>query len=222
MPVAALVGYTNAGKSTLLNRLTGSDIPSNDRLFDTLDTTTRRLKLDETREILLSDTVGFIRKLPHHLVDAFKATLEELSYADLLLHVIDASNENWQEQARVVDALILELGAAETPRIEVFNKCDRCPSDILPHGEDRVSISAKTGEGLSELLNMIGKRLDNGAHRVVLHLPYDRGGVLDTLYREAKVENVAYGETIEVTAVCTPKILGQVEEFIWNGSKPND
>ena len=122
----------------------------------------------------------------------------------------------------MVDALILELGAAETPRIEVFNKCDRCPSDILPHGEDRISISAKTGEGLPELLSMIGKRLDSGAHRVVLHLPYDRGGVLDTLYRVAKVENVEYGETIEVTAVCTPKILGQVEEFIWNGSKQSD
>ena len=222
IPVVAIVGYTNAGKSTLLNALTDAGIPANDRLFDTLDTTTRMLEISDTCKVLMSDTVGFIRKLPHHLVDAFKATLEELSYADLLLHVIDASNENWQEQARVVDALILELGAAETPRIEVFNKCDRCPSDILPHGEDRVSISAKTGEGLPELLNMIGKRLDSGAHRVVLHLPYDRGGVLDTLYREAKVENVEYGETIEVTAVCTPKILGQVEEFIWNGSKQND
>ena len=115
MPVVALVGYTNAGKSTLLNRLTGSDIPANDRLFDTLDTTTRRLRIDESTEVLLSDTVGFIRKLPTHLIEAFKATLEELRFADVLLHVIDISNPEWAEQARVVDELIRQLGAEGTP-----------------------------------------------------------------------------------------------------------
>ena len=125
MPMVCLVGYTNAGKSTLLNCLTGADIPANDRLFDTLDTTTRRLKIDETTEILLSDTVGFIRKLPTHLIEAFKATLEELSYADVLLHVIDLSNPEWEEQARVVDELIVQLGAESTPRLRVYNKCDR-------------------------------------------------------------------------------------------------
>ena len=152
-------------RSTLLNRLTGADIPANNRLFDTLDTTTRTLEISDTCTVLLSDTVGFIRKLPHHLVEAFKATLEELSYADLLLHVIDASNPLWREQAAVVEQLIVELGAEQTPRIDVFNKCDRFTGDILPHGADIVSISAKTGQGLDELLKKIGGRLDTGACR---------------------------------------------------------
>ncbi|MGN8875719.1 GTPase HflX [Pseudoflavonifractor sp. HCP28S3_F10] len=220
VPVVAIVGYTNAGKSTLLNKLTGADIPANDRLFDTLDTTTRTLEISDTCTVLISDTVGFISKLPHHLVEAFKATLEELEYADLLLHVIDASNPEWREQAAVVEKLIAELGAAETPRIDVFNKSDRYTGDIVPHGEDIVSISAKTGQGLDELLDMIGKRLDTGAHRVVLHLPYDQGGALDMLYRDAKVEQVEYGETIEVTAVLTPILLGRMKDYIVDGWKP--
>ena len=216
VPVVAIVGYTNAGKSTLLNKLTGSDIPANDRLFDTLDTTTRTLEISDTCTVLISDTVGFISKLPHHLVEAFKATLEELSFADLLLHVIDGSNPEWRQQAEVVDALIRELGAEQTPRIEVFNKADRYTGDILPHGEDIVTVSARTGTGLDQLITRIGKRLDAGAHKVILRLPYSQGGLVDMLYREAKVEAVEYGETIQVTAVCTPKVLGQVEEFVWN------
>ena len=214
VPVVAIVGYTNAGKSTLLNKFTGSEIPANNRLFDTLDTTTRTLEISDTCTVLLSDTVGFIRKLPHHLVEAFKATLEELSFADLLLHVIDASNPEWREQAQVVDQLILELGAEQTPRIEVFNKCDKWTGEIRPHGEDIVSISAKTGEGLDKLLEAIGKRLDSGAKRVTIHLPYDKGGILDQLYQEAKVEQVEYAETIDVVAVCTPKTIGQLGPLV--------
>ena len=214
VPVVAIVGYTNAGKSTLLNKLTGADIPANNRLFDTLDTTTRTLEISDTCTVLISDTVGFISKLPHHLVEAFKATLEELEYADLLLHVIDASNPEWRDQAAVVDELIRELGAEQTPRIEVFNKCDRYVGEIRPHGENIVSISAKTGEGLDELLEAIGKRLDSGAKRVTIHLPYDKGGILETLYKEAKVEKVDYSETIDVVAVCTPKTIGQLGALV--------
>ena len=215
IPVVAIVGYTNAGKSTLLNHLTGAGIPANNRLFDTLDTTSRLLTVSDTLDVVISDTVGFIRKLPHQLVEAFKATLEELEYADLLLHVIDVSNPEWQQQAAVVENLIRELGAGELPRIDVFNKSDRLPAgEIMPHGEDICSISARTGEGVDKLLEMIASRLDSGSRRCVLHIPYDKGGLLDQLYREAKVENVEYGETIAVTAVCTPKVLGQMAPFI--------
>ena len=214
VPVVAIVGYTNAGKSTLLNKLTGADIPANNRLFDTLDTTTRMLEISDTCTVLISDTVGFISKLPHHLVEAFKATLEELEFADLLLHVIDASNPEWRDQAAVVDNLIRELGAEQTPRLEVFNKCDRYVGEIRPHGENIVSLSAKTGEGVEQLLEAIGQRLDSGAKRVTIHLPYDKGGVLDTLYKEAKVESVDYSETIDVVAVCTPKTIGQLGPLV--------
>jgi len=219
-PVVAIVGYTNAGKSTLLNALTGADIPANNRLFDTLDTTTRSLEVSDTCTALISDTVGFISKLPHHLVEAFKATLEELEFADLILHVIDAANPRWREQAAVVEALVEELGAAQTPRLDVFNKADLLGAEILPHGEDIVTVSARTGEGLDKLVEKIGARLDSGAHRVILRLPYDRGGAVDTLYREAKVEKVEYGEVIEVTAVCTVKTLGKYKEFVAAGWKP--
>lgn len=214
IPVVAIVGYTNAGKSTLLNQLTGAEISANNRLFDTLDTTSRLLSVSDTLDVVISDTVGFIRKLPHQLVEAFKATLEELEYADLLLHVIDVSNPEWQQQEEVVDALISELGADHLPRIEVLNKCDLTGGDIMPRGEDIVCISAKTGAGIPELLNKINSRLNQRAKRVTLHIPYSQGGVLDMLYREAKVESVNYSDTTDVVAICTPKILGRVKAWI--------
>lgn len=214
MPVVALVGYTNAGKSTLLNCLTGAGIPANDRLFDTLDTTTRRTQISETQEILLSDTVGFIRKLPHHLVAAFKATLEELAYADVLLHVIDISSPTWENQAEIVDGLIAELGASHTPCIRVFNKCDAFSGE-LPHGENIVCISAKTGEGTAELLSALSKQLENGKKNVEILLPYAEAGVLEFLHREGSVLSSEYGENgITVKAVIRPELWGKVRNFV--------
>ena len=214
MPVVALVGYTNAGKSTLLNHLTGSDIPANDRLFDTLDTTTRRLRVDESTEVLLSDTVGFIRKLPTHLIEAFKATLEELRYADVLLHVIDIANPEWEEQARVVDELIRQLGAEGTPCLRVFNKCDAY-FGILPHGEDVVCISAKSGEGADVLVEKLSALLDRGKKHLTLEIPYASAGLLDSLNREAAVLNAEYTESgIRVETVIPPELFGRVKAFI--------
>ena len=182
IPVVAIVGYTNAGKSTLLNAITGAGIPANDRLFDTLDTTTRLLTVSDTLDVVISDTVGFIRKLPHQLVEAVKATLEELEYADLLLHVIDVSNPEWREQARIVDELIRELGAEGIPCIRVYNKCDAAFTAQQEREKDAVYISARTGEGIPALLEAVDKRLDKGTKRVVIHLPYDKAGLLDGLY----------------------------------------
>ena len=222
VPVVALVGYTNAGKSTLLNCLTGSDIPANDRLFDTLDTTTRKLRLSELTEVLVSDTVGFIRKLPHHLVEAFKATLEELSYADVLLHVIDISNPDWEEQAKVVDGLIQQLGASETPCIRVFNKCDAYVG-ILPHGEDIVCLSARSGEGVSELVQKLLALLEQGNHRVHLEIPYSDAGVADALNREASILSLEYTDTgITAEVVVPPELFGKVKKYIPGYVEPNE
>lgn len=222
IPVVAIVGYTNAGKSTLLNAITGAGIPANDRLFDTLDTTTRLLTVSDTLDVVISDTVGFIRKLPHQLVEAFKATLEELEYADLLLHVIDVSNPEWREQARIVDELIRELGAEGIPCIRVYNKCDVAFTAQQEREKDAVYISARTGEGIPALLETVDKRLDKGTKRVVIHLPYDKAGLLDGLYREAKVEGVEYGETVDVTAVCTPRIMGRLKAYIEGWMEPKE
>ena len=222
VPVVALVGYTNAGKSTLLNCLTDSDIPANNRLFDTLDTTTRKLRIDDFTEVLLSDTVGFIRKLPHHLIEAFKATLEELSYADVLLHVIDISNPDWEEQAKVVDSLINQLDAGETPCIRVYNKCDAYMG-ILPHGEDIVCLSAKSGEGVQELVQLLSKTLDRGSHHVTLKIPYDKGAVVDLINREASVIKIDYTDAgIEAEVIVPPEVFGRVKQYVPGYKEPKE
>ena len=158
IPLIALVGYTNAGKSTLMNRITHADIPANDRLFDTLDTTTRRLRLENGKMLLFSDTVGFIRRLPHHLVEAFQSTLEELSYADIILHVIDPTHPQWQEEAAITEKLIDQLAQAETPRLRVFNKSDLLDAEqkeFLSYEQDNLFISAKQGTGINELIDRL-------------------------------------------------------------------
>ena len=213
VPTVALVGYTNAGKSTLLNALTDSDVQAQDRLFDTLDTTTRRFKPDGMTEVLLSDTVGFIRKLPHQLVEAFKATLEELCYADMLIHVIDASNSDWPNQARVVEGLIAELGAGKTPRLDVFNKCDKAV-ELPARRDNSVFVSAKTGEGLEELKKVIMKMLGQGTKKLRLLFPYDKGGFLEHLHRECRVLTIDYTQRgIEVVAECSEKDYVKFREY---------
>jgi len=215
MPTVALVGYTNAGKSTLLNALTGAGIHTGNRLFDTLDTTTRRLSLDDTMDVLLSDTVGFIRKLPTQLVAAFKATLEELSYADVILHVIDVSNPDWQQQVKITEDLIRELGVESTPRLEVLNKCDLCNPELLPRREDAVCISAVSGDGLEELKQKVFAILTRGEKQVTFLLPYARGGELEDLHNTCRVKETEYTENgIRITAVCPPDVYGRLRDFI--------
>ncbi|MBQ4625561.1 MAG: GTPase HflX [Clostridia bacterium] len=212
IPVVAIVGYTNAGKSTLLNRLTGSNIQANNRLFDTLDTSTRHLKISDACEVVISDTVGFIRRLPHHLIEAFKATLEELQYADLILHVIDVSNPDWMLQAKVTDKLCDELAPEGVKRIAVLNKADACPPEEIPNGG--LLISARTGENIDELLRAIEQEVGREMKAVSLHLPYANASILDLLKREAIVKSFEYLEDgIKVDAVCNLRIYGRVKEF---------
>ncbi len=222
LPVISLVGYTNAGKSTLLNSLTGAGIPARNRLFDTLDTTTRRVELAPGSQALISDTVGFIRKLPHHLVESFKATLEELRYADVLVHVIDASSSERDAQVRVVRQLIEELADPETPCIEAYNKSDKLISlDDLPRGNNVVAISAKTGEGVQELLGMISKELGRGKRKVELHIPYSRSDIVGVLHQRAQVSNVDYkDEFIAVEAVVSPELWDMLRQFDSSRSSP--
>ena len=212
LPLAAIVGYTNAGKSTLLNRLTGAGVEANDRLFDTLDPTTRKKRISDTQEVLLSDTVGFIRKLPHHLVSAFKATLEELQFADILLHVVDISDPEWEIQAETVDKVIGQLGAGHIPRVMVYNKADKC--ETLPHLTDGVLFSARTGEGTEALLQAMEAALGRGRHEATLLIPYSDGAVLGTLHREAEVKSVEYAESgTLVTAVVDEKTFGRLRGY---------
>ena len=215
VPVVAIVGYTNAGKSTLLNKLTGAGIPANNRLFDTLDTTSRQLSVSDNLDVVLSDTVGFIAKLPHHLVNAFRATLEELEYADLLLHVIDASDPNREEHIAVVDKLIAQLAKPGTPVLRCYNKADLVSREEIPTGEDVVAISAARGTGMEELLHSIENALGQARHHVVLCLPYSMGGQVEILHNNAQVKNVDYtAEGIEMEVVLDDILYGRLRQFV--------
>ena len=215
VPVVAIVGYTNAGKSTLLNKLTDAGIPANNRLFDTLDTTSRQLKVSDNLEVILSDTVGFIAKLPHHLVDAFRATLEELEYADLLLHVIDSADPNREEHIQVVDKLIAKLAKPDTKTLRCYNKADLVNPQEIPIGEDVVRISAKQGYGMDHLLTAIEKTIGHSRHHIIVTLPYSMGGMLDTLHSGAQVLHVDYtGEGIVVETVVDPILYGKLQQYI--------
>ena len=216
VPVVALVGYTNAGKSTLLNQLTDAGIPANNRLFDTLDTTTRRLRVSDHLEVLLSDTVGFIAKLPHHLIEAFQATLEELQYADLLLHVIDASDPQREAHIEVVDRLIDKLAKPGIPVLRCYNKADLLEDvNNLPVSEKNIPMCARNGVGLDELLTRIEETLLGKLHHVTMLIPYGEGGVLNILHDQAQVLRVDYvAEGIEVETVCTEELYGRYRRFV--------
>ncbi len=219
IPAIALVGYTNAGKSTLLNALTAADVLAEDKLFATLDPTTRRITLPGGQEALLTDTVGFIQKLPHHLVAAFRATLEEVVQADLLLHVIDASHPRCQEQSDAVFAVLGELGAADKPVITVYNKIDRLDN---PHRKERllrlpdsVAISAAGGEGIDILLDRIRAFLRRRSVQTVLVIPYGDSSVLARLYDLGAVNAAEYtADSIRVDASLSPEETAAFRRYI--------
>ena len=219
--LASIVGYTNAGKSTLLNTLTGADVLAEDKLFATLDPTTRRLRLPTNQNVLLTDTVGFIRKLPHGLVEAFKATLEEVVQADLLLHVVDASHPQAEEQIQSVDAVLQEIGADGKPTLMVFNKIDRLDGsrDVLTRFLERhprgVAISAATGEGIPALLAELGSQLRPVREFMELSVPHDQAGVIARLHEVGQVIERDYsGATARFKARIPPHLHEEFAPFI--------
>jgi GTP-binding protein HflX len=199
----SLVGYTNAGKSTLLNRMTGSEVVVEDRLFSTLDPRTRRLALPGGETVFVSDTVGFVRKLPHQLVEAFRSTLDEVREADLLLHVVDGSTAEPDAQIEAVRSVLEEIGASEVPELLVINKADRAPSarKLAERHEGAVVVSALTGEGMEALLAALGDRLRASDRLVELVVPFDRGDVLAAVHREGEVLGESHGEAATVVQV---------------------
>lgn len=182
----ALAGYTNAGKSTLLNALTGADVYAEDKLFATLDPTVRGFLLEDGRNILLIDTVGFIRKLPHHLIEAFKSTLEEISLADVVLHVVDGSSPEYGEHIQVVTGILAELGAGDKPQVLALNKADACHEDALPislpNVDKIVKISAKTGAGFDKLIEAMADVAPGKKQKFTLKIPFAKGAVLSELH----------------------------------------
>jgi len=212
----AIVGYTNAGKSTLLNRLTDANILVADKLFATLDPTTRQCRLPGGETVLLTDTVGFIRNLPHHLVHAFKSTLEEAVSADLLLVLVDASDKEAARQIEVTEGLLADIGAADKKVLYVFNKCDlgAAVPGVGRLRDSVVYISATTGQGVDLLLGKIEDMLHDGHSRVTFRIPNEKQGLLSVLYRDATVETVEYGdEAAVVTAIVDGKTYGRLREY---------
>ncbi|MBQ6697972.1 MAG: GTPase HflX [Oscillospiraceae bacterium] len=220
IPLVSLIGYTNAGKSTLLNTLTGSDIHAANRLFDTLDTTTRKFPVSDTASVLLSDTVGFIRKLPHHLTRAFRATLEELLHADLLLHVVDASNPEAEAHCTVVDDVIKTLGADNIPRLYVFNKCDLLSdTSLFSREKDTVCVSALTGAGFEELKSEICRMLSLSSRRTEFDIPYSKSALIDILHRDAKVLSTEYlDDVIRICAITDDRTYSQITKQLGGDS----
>ncbi len=214
---AAIVGYTNAGKSTLLNALTEAGVLSEDKLFATLETTSRSIELPDGRSVMLIDTVGFISRLPHHLVEAFKSTLEEAAQADVIIHVVDASNPSCEEQATVTRKLLSELGCDGIPVVTVLNKCDKIAyADSLEadNEEFEVLISAKTGKGLDEMLEAVARALPDSCVRCRLLLPFDKAGLVNTIRIDGKVFSEEYtAKGIAVDALIDKKIFYMVEEY---------
>lgn len=221
LPVVALVGYTNAGKSSLLNSLTDAQIMTADQLFATLDPTVRRALLPNHRPVLLVDTVGFIQKLPHDLVAAFRATLEEVVEADLLVHVVDGSHPRWAEQMTAVEEVLQDLGAADTPRINAINKIDRISPetrrDIEAEVPGAVPISALRQIGLLNLLRKISQRLPDPARRVSLEIPYREGRVLSQIYEQGRVlRRDDRGDAMVIEAELPASAIAQLRPYLKN------
>ena len=222
LPVVSLVGYTNAGKSTLLNALTGAGVLAEDKLFATLDTTTRQVALPSGGGMLLTDTVGFIQKLPHHLVRAFRATLDEMKHADLLIHVVDASNPLREQQMEVVYSTLKDLGCENTPVITVFNKMDREIELPLPydaHAAATCRIAAVQGEGLPEFLGVAEEVLASFRKPITVLIPYAEGGLLNLLYQRAEVQSTAHeAEGTRVTALVEPELARRLAAYQIEGT----
>lgn len=211
--VGAIVGYTNAGKSTLLNLLTGSDVLAEDKLFATLDPTSRAIELPDGRSLLLVDTVGLIRRLPHHLVEAFKSTLEEAACADIIIHVCDVSDPEAAEKADVTLKTLADLGAAEIPVVTVLNKCDLLTENI-PEDDSTVKISAKKAQGIDRLLQVVAANLPETAKRMKLLLPYDKAGFTAKLRENGKVFTEEYTETgVLVDALVDQMLIKQMSQY---------
>lgn len=216
VPTAAIVGYTNAGKSTLLNALTGASVLSEDKLFATLDPTTRQLRLPSGQKLLLTDTVGFVRRLPHQLVEAFKATLEEAILADFLVHVVDISNPEFEQQLETTHAVLKELGADEKRMITVFNKLDEVPDIRIPKGfaGSSVAVSAVTGEGLPELKARFEQFLEDRMVTMELVIPFDRYELISQLHEQGTVkEEKAEDQGLRLVANVPSRIRSQYEAF---------